>query len=541
MTIIDAASAALADVQAAVASAVEGDTVQVPPGHVTWDSALTLTKAIILKGSGNGINPAVDTIIDNGGTPIHTLIDVTGPASKAYLSISYFRFRFGSESYWNGTAIRLHGPVGWKNARVHHNTFYAVANHNIEVSTGTHSLIDHNNFLGAQGYDRPSAIHGLGNGATDWTTPHNFGSADFLFVEDNVFSHETGGGSGGWPMTAFDGVEGGRLVFRYNRAVNASWMTHDKVRNQGGYSFHAWELYGNDVTNLVPWQYKLWDITAGTGVIFNNTFHHIGAGTLQVPISAFDYKTDDPRTFPACDGNDPLDQNVPGETGWRCQYQVGTHNEGANAVSVPAYIWGNTYEGSPVGMVVTGTLSPTHIQEGRDFYNGVVKPGYIPYTYPHPLISVEGSEDIMAGVTNVLKADLLRLYFQAATAPTNLYAALVTSATAPGPDTNTLGELTEISGNGYTSGGIQLNRNNTDFPTVTEDDTNDLGKVAVKNLVWTASGGSLGPASYCVITDDHATIASRKVLVYWSLGGAQTVSDGQTLTISSPEIQITEP
>jgi hypothetical protein len=63
--------------------------------------------------------------------------------------------------------------------------------------------------------------------------------------------------------------------------------------------------------------------------------------------------------------------------------------------------------------------------------------------------------------------------FNAAALPTTFYAALVTSAGAPTADTNTLGELTEIAaGNGYTAGGISLSKNTTDFPSLTEDETN---------------------------------------------------------------------
>ena len=46
-----AASANLADVQAAVNSANGGDTVQVPAGSATWSAGLTISKAIILQGT----------------------------------------------------------------------------------------------------------------------------------------------------------------------------------------------------------------------------------------------------------------------------------------------------------------------------------------------------------------------------------------------------------------------------------------------------------------------------------------------------------
>src|SRR5262245_24795179 len=102
----------------------------------------------------------------------------------------------------------------------------------------------------------------------------------------------------------------------------------------------------------------------------------------------------------------------------------------------------------------------------------------------------------MAGfITNRGKFWLLEQVFRNATEPTNLYLALFTSATTPTVDTNIKSELTEIAnGNGYTTGGVALTRNSTDFDVLTEDDSADRAYVQLKDIVWTASGGPL-PAS----------------------------------------------
>ena len=115
----------------------------------------------------------------------------------------------------------------------------------------------------------------------------------------------------------------------------------------------------------------------------------------------------------------------------------------------------------------------------------------------------------------------------------------------PNADIDTMAGLTQIAtGNGYSDGGISLARNATDFDVLTEDDTNDKALVQVKDIVWTASGGTLPSdgvgATYAVITDDNATVASRDVYHYGSLGGARVVSDTQTLTIQNFEIDLTE-
>ena len=149
------------------------------------------------------------------------------------------------------------------------------------------------------------------------------------------------------------------------------------------------------------------------------------------------------------------------------------------------------------------------------------------------------------GWTNRGKYKVLDWVFRNATEVTNFYVALVTSATAPTCDTNLMSDLTEIAaGNGYTSGGYQLTPNSTDFDVINEDDTNDLAKIQIKDVVWTASGGSIpdsgNGARYAVLTDDNATVANRIIIAYWDLTSDRSVSDGQSLTLQDCELRLTE-
>lgn len=148
--------------------------------------------------------------------------------------------------------------------------------------------------------------------------------------------------------------------------------------------------------------------------------------------------------------------------------------------------------------------------------------------------------------TNKGAFSVLGVYLRAATAPTNFYVALVTSAAAPTVDTNTLSQLTELAnGNGYTTGGIQITRGDGSsgigFDVLTEDDSGDRAYAQLEDLVWTASGGTLpssGGARYAVLTDDNGTVGSRLVLFWWDLSSDRSVSDTQNLTLSNAEIGI---
>ena len=122
-------------------------------------------------------------------------------------------------------------------------------------------------------------------------------------------------------------------------------------------------------------------------------------------------------------------------------------------------------------------------------------------------------------------------------APTNFYLALGTSATTPTADTNTMDDITQIAvGNGYSDGGYQLSRNDTDLP-ITEDDANDKAYIVVTDVVFSASGGGIPDsgdgALWCFLTDDNAAVSARNIIAYAQLDDTYSVTDGNTLTVSA--------
>jgi hypothetical protein len=58
----------------------------------------------------------------------------------------------------------------------------------------------------------------------------------------------------------------------------------------------------------------------------------------------------------------------------------------------PIYCWGNTVNGA------VGSIASAYpvITAGTFYFNGVAKPGYVPLTYPHPLVSSGGTTNIAA-------------------------------------------------------------------------------------------------------------------------------------------------
>lgn len=82
------------------------------------------------------------------------------------------------------------------------------------------------------------------------------------------------------------------------------------------------------------------------------------------------------------------------------------------------------------------------------------------------------------------------------------------------------------SGNGYTSPGQNLT-------SVTWVESSGTITFDAADVTWTASGGSIGPASFGVIYDDTSTSPSADLLAYSiNFGGDQTAGDGTTFKVT---------
>lgn len=91
--------------------------------------------------------------------------------------------------------------------------------------------------------------------------------------------------------------------------------------------------------------------------------------------------------------------------------------------------------------------------------------------------------------------------------------------------TNTVkANLTEIgAGNGYAAGGTQA-------AFVSGTDASGTYKLILSPVVFTASGGSIGPFEYAVLY--NATAASGNLIAWWDYGTAITLTNGNSFTVA---------
>jgi hypothetical protein len=157
----------------------------------------------------------------------------------------------------------------------------------------------------------------------------------------------------------------------------------------------------------------------------------------------------------------------------------------------------------------------------------------------------------MAGFTNRGKARLLEGFLRniyrdkdgnSVAFPTSWKVGLYTLAAAdPTADNDLFLPASEPTNGGYSSGGLTLERSATGWDTMTEDDTNDKGIIKGKDIVFTATGTTLGPVQWAILTDDVGTIANRQSLFYWQIDAAGvSVSAGQSLTLIDLTLELRE-
>ena len=99
------------------------------------------------------------------------------------------------------------------------------------------------------------------------------------------------------------------------------------------------------------------------------------------------------------------------------------------------------------------------------------------------------------------------------------------SNTAPNAATHTVrADVTEISaGNGYTAGGTDVQNDYTA--------TTGVGTMTAVDVVFTASGGTIGPFRYAILYNDTPTSPADPLIGWWDYGSAVTLQDTELFTV----------
>ena len=148
-------------------------------------------------------------------------------------------------------------------------------------------------------------------------------------------------------------------------------------------------------------------------------------------------------------------------------------------------------------------------------------------------------------ITNRGKLRILQGFFRESFLQTGFTIVLVTADNIPTVDTNLMSELTEIvAGNGYISGGVAISRDVIGFPTELENDAGDLSTITMKDVIFTASGGTLplsgNGVKFAILADNNATLANREVFAFAEFTTVSILFDTQILSIKNLNFTLKE-
>lgn len=382
---VNAASCSQADVSSAISSASAGDGVQVPAGSCSW-SGLSIKKAIYLKGAGVG----------------QTNITLTGnntitKQATGIVRVSGFSFsKNGGGNESKGWTV----DGAWKNTEpviIQDNDFKINSTGLFRLSVAGGIIIANNTFTGDwdDSFIQPKDDQDFGN---SWGTADTMGVKDTtgklnLYVENNSFYGGTNQG--------IDCDASTRCVYRYNTLTYSSFNSHGK--DTGPFSVRHFEIYNNNfkypdpgsTAKIAAQNWMIW-IRGGTGVIFNNQIANITGYWGDKSELSFSIRgAEDVRPQGSCSN---VSYPVP--------QQLGQNHNGSSYFTDPIYIWGNT--GTSAGQQggwswgnSCGLTWTEFYKQNRDWITGAQKPGYTPYTYPHPLITQTSSTTTVLAPTNL--------------------------------------------------------------------------------------------------------------------------------------------
>lgn len=427
------------NLQIAFNAAVDGDIVTLPPGKFICNSTATCTKKITLLGGGvynttlyRYYNPAIWSTealflsqLTTWKNMVHFDINsVTTTNTVKVYGINFLGSPLQSETLGADTGLKI---THAKNFVIANNNFQHFGQSGIHI---IHDLSDvggviyknriYNNSRGSLGLGLGYGIEiygsPTGGGSSSFIADPELGTSKFIFIENNAFQfHRHTVAAGGCA----------KYVARYNSIFDnvgastyASALDGHSPRGVGNgsneFGTRAIEIYNNTVVNarnkdlsvIVPGsnvsdtQEIAFLSSAGDLLVYNNYVrgYRFCCGVYSTAnTSTATFVTDTPlgpSTIGPRSGSwvYPADYPVPQQAGYRSGIEFGTGGSGnsGSQASGDMFAWNNDFiphnsSGNSVMFYNYGISGVTGFYtEGRD-YHLRPKPGYTPYTYPHPL------------------------------------------------------------------------------------------------------------------------------------------------------------
>ncbi|CAN5450714.1 hypothetical protein BH11PSE11_BH11PSE11_35640 [soil metagenome] len=343
--VISANSCNFGDVSNAVSAAKVGTTVQIPAGNCSWGtSQLNVPAGINLQGAGKDVT----TIRRVGAVPntAYVIAFNCSNGGKAQLS-NMTLVGNGNGSIQDKGVGLLNGCQDFEVSGSKFTNFIFSAVY-VGDAPNQRGVIYKNDFINNFSQSLMNLGYGVVvYGGAAWPALE-LGTQNAVFIEDNYFS-------GNRHNVASN--NGSVYVFRYNNVVGQDPAKDFAMADSHGLSSsprgsRSYEVYNNNFSTNISsgLQRTAIGVRGGDGVIFNNTVTNSISRAVELMTEGFGC-----GTYPGADQIRSL------------------------------YIWNNSNT-SANGYTSNGidNTCPSSIGLNRDYFL-TPKPGYTPYTYPHPL------------------------------------------------------------------------------------------------------------------------------------------------------------
>ncbi len=386
-------------------NAQAGDTITIPAGTFSWSATTTINIPITLQGVDPGAwgNPtpkaSFSTQIQNNTLGAH-MLQCTAP-NNGHITVKWISFtqissnNTGSSfclaldrSDWNGTAL-----VASAYTCLVHDCFFdggSVQNYMVYMQANG-IIVWHCSMVGNCGYQTEMPKYGV---SASWNTADTYGTNDTTglgncYIEDCYTGPNVASGVG--PGYTIDLSDSARVVFRNSKFQDASLGSHGQESSPTG--GRLFEIYNNTflATAGNPSSLQCWfSMRGGTGVFWGNSIQPIEFKSV-LQFIVFSSETS---------------QQIPLQTSWPAARQVGqgwsasssntyghpvVPQDGIGQVTTGTFIWNNTGTIPSVANTDVQAANSTFVNNGVDYFMDTAKPGYTPYTYPHPLRTASSS------------------------------------------------------------------------------------------------------------------------------------------------------
>ncbi|MGD9276909.1 MAG: hypothetical protein PVJ67_07090 [Candidatus Pacearchaeota archaeon] len=395
---IGAASCSQSAVEAAILTAVDGDTVQVPAGDCSWGGSITINEELEIIGAGSD---AAGTNIANYGFVVSDGTDNWRIAHMSFEDTSHSRIGINI-----GATKSNDGNLNWRVDHVYMNGW----SYWINLNGRQNGVIDNSEFT-----DVNNAGIVVNSGVDDqggtWSEATGLGGSNFVFVEDCTFHGRHSSGAAN--HVTYLNARGARLVFRYNdideQGDGDRWADPIDVHGYGhdpnGVGSRAFEFYGNTYARTDnDGCCRMFHIRGASGVIWGNS--HSTSGT---PFS-YDIMLADQRAevyhgqgsqsrSDGCSASQYCPTSTGGE-GYPCCDQVG---RGQNQQSEPLYIWDNNDNTGAI-MDVTVHQNQFYTGDSTPYIQNVAHDGEPYADYYSEVSSFDGSGGVGIGTAAQMAA-----------------------------------------------------------------------------------------------------------------------------------------